>query len=104
MATATLLSVRSARSVRLLADVNEAHGRDTGDREPVVDRLAQTLGREFADRLVAALSREALDRLEAALTRDFADRIAALANERQGPPPGPRSVSRSDSPKSHPRV
>jgi hypothetical protein len=83
MSAATLrVAAPTASSPRLLADLDEHHGRGPDDREPPLDRLAAALGRDFADRLVAALSTEALDRLEAALSRDFADRITQLARER----------------------
>jgi hypothetical protein len=83
ISAATLIAARSARSARLLADVESPHGRDRDEQEPALDRLAAALGRDFADRLVAALSKEALDRLEATLSREFTDRIAKLANERR---------------------
>ena len=83
MSAATLVVARpTASSPRLLADVDELPGDGGDDRGRPLDRLAATLGRDFADRLVQALSSAALDRLEAALNREFADRIAELARER----------------------
>jgi len=77
------MAVAPASSPRLLADVEDAHGRGPDDREPAIDRLAAVLGDDFAERLVAALSEQALDRLDAALTPAFAARLAeVLAAER----------------------
>ena len=74
-AAATLMTTGSSSRQRLLADVLEV------DREPVTDRLASALGREFAERLVEALSHDALGRLDAALGREFLERLATLAKE-----------------------
>ncbi len=84
MSSATrLVDIASARSARLLADVEDFDGRGPDDRVPILDRLAAVLGRDFAERIVAALSNEALERLDAALTPAFANRLAsALAKER----------------------
>lgn len=83
VSAATLVTAARSASPRLLADVEELHGRDPHDRGPALDRLAAALGRDFAERLVAALSAEALERLEAALSPDFATGLAAaLAKER----------------------
>ena len=79
-AAATLMTTSRTSSIRLLADVTDVHGR-LMQREPVVDRLAAALGREFAERLVAALSKDALERLDAGLGPGFAERLAALARE-----------------------
>ena len=76
-AAASLMVAAPSSSARLLADVREPGAR----REPVVDRLAHALGREFAERLVAALSADARERLDAGLTPEFVERLAALARE-----------------------
>ena len=77
-AAASLVAAAPSSSARLLADVGEPRAKP---REPVVDRLAAALGREFAERLVAALSKDALDRLDHGLSAEFAERLAALAKE-----------------------
>jgi len=81
-AAVELVQRATARSPRLLADVEEFDGRDPDDRRPVSDRLAAVLGADLAERVVTALSTDALDRLDSALTPAFADRLAsALASE-----------------------
>ena len=83
MSAATLVTAARSAPPRLLADVEELHGREPADRGPAVDRLARALGRDFAERLVAALSTEALGRLETALSPEFAAQLAAaLAKDR----------------------
>ena len=81
-AAVELVQRATARSPRLLADVEEFDGRDPDDLRPVSDRLAAVLGADLAERVVTALSTDALDRLDSALTPAFADRLAsALASE-----------------------
>ena len=83
MVAADLAIAAPAASPRLLADVNELHGRDPDDGMSARERLEAALGPEFADRLLDALSDEALGRLESALSPAFAERLAAvLAKER----------------------
>lgn len=74
-AAATLMANGCSSRQRLFADVLDV------DREPVTERLASALGREFAERLVGALSDDALGRLDAALGREFLERLAILARE-----------------------
>jgi hypothetical protein len=81
-ATVRLVEAASARSARLLADLEQFDGRGGDDRLSVFDRLAAALGQERADKIIRALSAEALDRLDAALSSAFAERLAAaLAKE-----------------------
>ena len=61
MSAALLMEVASARSFRLLADVNAFGGRSAVAKPPALDRLEQALGRELADRLVSALSERRAD-------------------------------------------
>lgn len=80
---AQLVGNASARSARLLADVEQFDGGGRDGRPPVSERLAAALGRDFAERIVTALSPDALGRLDDALTPAFAERLAAaLAKER----------------------
>ena len=80
MSAATLVAASPAASARLIADVVAAHGRKP-ERAPVVDRLGEALGPEFAERLVGMLSKDALGRLDVGLTPEFVQRLAALARE-----------------------
>ncbi len=80
MGSASLVTAASPSAARLAAHVAAVHGRETS-RAPVVDRLAEALGREFAERVVAMLSSDALNRLDLGLTPRFADRLAALGGK-----------------------
>jgi hypothetical protein len=77
MSSARLMTAASTSTARLAADVAAVHGLQTS-RAPVVDRLAEALGREFAERVVAMLSKDALNRLDLGLTPGFVDRLAVL--------------------------
>lgn len=79
-AAATLIAASPAATARLIEGVAAAHGRKP-ERRPVVERLGEALGEEFAERLVGMLSKDALDRLDAGLTPEFTERLAALARE-----------------------
>ena len=79
---AQLVDISTARSDRLLGDVAQFDGGDGDGRAPVVDRLADTLGRDLAEQVVGMLSKEAAEWVDAALTPAFARRLAALADER----------------------
>ena len=78
---AQLVDISTARSDRLLGDVADFDGGSGESRAPVVDRLADALGRDLAERVVGMLSKEAAEWIDAALTPAFARRIAALADE-----------------------
>ena len=71
------MGAASPSTARLAAHIAAVHGHAT-PRAPVVDRLADALGRDFAERVVAMLSADALDRLDLGLTPRFADRLAKL--------------------------
>ena len=82
-----LFEIAPTRAARLLSDMEQFDGHGRDDRPPVFDRLAATLGHDFAERIVTALSADALDRLDTALSPAFAERLRALlAKERGGGP------------------
>lgn len=77
MSSASSSTAASTSTARLAEHVAAVHGRETS-RDPVIDRLAEALGREFAERVLTMLSTEALKRLDVGLTPAFVGRLAAL--------------------------
>lgn len=78
---ARLVDVAIARSEHLLADLANSDGGGGDSRRPVVDRLADALGRDEAERIVGMLSKEAAERIDRALTPVFARRLATFAED-----------------------
>lgn len=80
-AAARLVDVAISRSEHLIADLADSEGGAGDSRRPVVDRLADALGRNEAERIVGMLSKEAAERIDGALTPAFARRLATLAED-----------------------
>ena len=78
---ARLVDLAIARSEHLLADVADSEGGGGDSRRPVVNRLADALGREEAERIVDMLSKEAAERIDRALAPAFIRRLATLAED-----------------------